>query len=360
MRPEGALKADPILNAAADPEDGPLARERERVMGALSILAIVFLVPFAIHDFLRGRGAAGGGDRRAWWSPSPLDGYAVRKRRQPPIPYALLLIPITAAITMSLATQGVIGAFWCYPVVVFFFFVLPQRRGHRVQRRPARHRHAIVYHYLTMRITVRFARLAPPHHRHGEHHPEHHPRPAAAAPGAGHHGPAHRRLQPPPHEHAAAGGAGQRPPARHPSALLLIDVDHFKRINDEHGHDAGDAVLKGLVSVVRSRARKTDLLFRMGGEEFVLLLPDTTEAQAMTLADDIREAIAASPLLEGHKVTVSIGVGPADPEDSVETRGSRARMPPCTWPRSPAGTAWPAGSGGRRHEDAAPQSLSAP
>ena len=109
-----------------------------------------------------------------------------------------------------------------------------------------------------------------------------------------------------------------RPPAT-PSALLMIDVDHFKKINDEHGHDAGDAVLKGLVSVVRSRARKTDLLFRMGGEEFVLLLPDTTETEAMTLADDIREAIASSPLLEGHKVTVSIGVGPADAQDSVDS-----------------------------------------
>jgi hypothetical protein len=123
----------------------------------------------------------------------------------------------------------------------------------------------------------------------------------------------------------------------------MIDVDHFKKINDEHGHDAGDAVLKGLVSVVRSRARQTDLLFRMGGEEFVLLLPDTTETEAMTLADDVREAIATSPLLEGHKVTVSIGVGPRI-RGIPSTRGSRARTPPCTWRRSPAGTAWPGGA----------------
>jgi diguanylate cyclase (GGDEF)-like protein len=319
--------AIPILNTAADPEDGPLARERERVMGALSVLAIVFLVPFAIHDFLRGRGALGAAIVCVVIT-FAADGYAVRKRRKPPIPYALLLVPITAAITLSLATQGVIGAFWCYPVVLFFFFVLPQRPAIVCSGALLLTATGIVYRYLTMRITVRFGvsllltivmvniiqniihglqrRLLEQ---------------AITDPLTGAFNRRHMsaRLR----EALAAG----RPPAQ-PSSLLMIDVDHFKKINDEHGHDAGDAVLKGLVSVVRSRARKTDLLFRMGGEEFVLLLPDTTEAEAVTLADDIRGAIAGSPLLEGHTVTVSIGVGPADPRDSVDSwlKGTDAAM----------------------------------
>jgi diguanylate cyclase (GGDEF)-like protein len=306
------------VNPAGNPEDNALARERERVMGALSVLAIVFLVPFAIHDYLRGR----------MWLASAivcvviafaLDGWAVRKRRRPPVPYALLLVPIAGAITLSLATQGVIGAFWCFPVVLFFFFVLPQRLAMVCSGALLVAATWLVHHYLTMRITVRFAvsllltivmveiiqniirglqrRLIEQ---------------AITDPLTGAFNRRHmgQRLR-----EALQGGR----PRERPTALMLIDVDHFKQINDEHGHDAGDAVLKGIVNVVRSRARKTDLLFRMGGEEFVLLLPDTSEADAMTLADDVREAIAVSPLLDGHKVTVSIGVGPASPGDSVES-----------------------------------------
>jgi diguanylate cyclase (GGDEF)-like protein len=320
------MTTKPILSAE-DPQDGPLARERERVMGALSILAIAFLVPFAIHDFLRGRGALGAAIVVVVVT-FAADGYAVRKRRKPPIPYALLLLPITAAITLSLVTQGVIGAFWCYPVVLFFFFVLPQKHAVVCSGALLVTATALVYRYLTMRITVRFGisllltivmisiiqniihglqrRLLEQ---------------AITDPLTGAFNRRHMsaRLR----EARATG----RPPAL-PSALLMMDIDHFKKINDEHGHDAGDAVLKGLVSVVRSRARKTDLLFRMGGEEFVLLLPDTTEADALNLADDVREAIATSPLLEGHTVTVSIGVGPADPRDSVDSwlKGTDAAM----------------------------------
>jgi diguanylate cyclase (GGDEF)-like protein len=294
-------------------------------MGALSVLAIVFLVPFAIHDFLRGRMALGVAILCVV-ATFAADGYAVRKRRRPPIPYALLLVPITAAITLSLATQGVIGAFWCYPVVLFFFFVLPQRGALVCSGMLLVAATALVHHYLTMRITVRFAvsllltivmveiiqniirslqrRLLEQ---------------AITDPLTGAFN--RRQMSAQLREALAAG----RP---HPSALLLIDVDHFKRINDEHGHDAGDSVLKGIVSVVRSRARNTDSLFRMGGEEFVVLLPDTTEEAAVTLADDMRTAVAASPLLEGHTVTVSIGVGLADPGDSVETwiKGTDAAM----------------------------------
>jgi diguanylate cyclase len=307
------------------PEDGPLVRERERVMGALSVLAIVFLVPFAIHDFLRERTLLGAAILLVV-ATFAADGYAVRKRRSPPIPYALLLVPITAAIALSLATQGVIGAFWCYPVVLFFFFVLPQRAALVCSAVLLVAATVMVHHYLTMRITVRFAvsliltivmveiiqnivrslqrRLLEQ---------------AITDPLTG---AFNRRQMSAQLREALAGGRPQ------PSALLLIDVDHFKQINDEHGHDAGDAVLKGIVSVVRSRARKTDSLFRMGGEEFVVLLPDTSEEDAVTLADDMRTAVAASPLLEGHKVTVSIGVGLADPGDSVETwiKGTDAAM----------------------------------
>jgi diguanylate cyclase (GGDEF)-like protein len=104
-----------------------------------------------------------------------------------------------------------------------------------------------------------------------------------------------------------------------PASLLLVDVDHFKRINDQFGHAKGDSVLKGIVSLVGKRSRKLDLLFRIGGEEFMLLLPDTQEAAAAVVAEQLRASVAESPLLDGRQVTVSIGVGELQPGESLDS-----------------------------------------
>jgi diguanylate cyclase len=93
-----------------------------------------------------------------------------------------------------------------------------------------------------------------------------------------------------------------------PAALLLIDVDRFKAINDAAGHPAGDEVLKSLVGVLAERARKIDALFRIGGEEFALLLSGATAADAVLVAEDLRLRVATAALLEGQDVTISIGV----------------------------------------------------
>ncbi len=90
--------------------------------------------------------------------------------------------------------------------------------------------------------------------------------------------------------------------------LLAIDIDHFKSINDRHGHDVGDEVLVRLVQVLATRQRLGDLLFRTGGEEFVLLLPRTTEAAAMQVAEALRELVAGSGILPGESVTISVGI----------------------------------------------------
>jgi diguanylate cyclase (GGDEF)-like protein len=101
--------------------------------------------------------------------------------------------------------------------------------------------------------------------------------------------------------------------------LLVIDVDDFKSINDQLGHAKGDSVLKGIVALVEKRARKLDLLFRIGGEEFMLLLPDTQEAAAAGVAEQLRASIAESQLLDGRRVTVSVGVGELRPGETVDS-----------------------------------------
>jgi len=105
---------------------------------------------------------------------------------------------------------------------------------------------------------------------------------------------------------------------RRPVSLLILDVDHFKRINDEFGHAVGDQALKALVRVVSERTRSVDTLFRLGGEEFVLLLNETTAARAEKLADMIRDRVATASILPSGHMTVSIGVCEAALARSVE------------------------------------------
>lgn len=95
------------------------------------------------------------------------------------------------------------------------------------------------------------------------------------------------------------------------ATALAIDVDHFKRINDEHGHLAGDRALVHLARLLSQQLRSGDLLARMGGEELLVLLPDTGVAAACELGERLREVVAQSPLRWGSaevRMTVSIGI----------------------------------------------------
>ncbi len=105
-------------------------------------------------------------------------------------------------------------------------------------------------------------------------------------------------------EHALARRGGL------PLALLMIDVDHFKRINDIHGHPTGDEVLRKVAERLMGRLRGQDILGRYGGEEFCVIAPDTHAEGAHRLAESLRETIASTPLRIEHgafRVTVSVG-----------------------------------------------------
>lgn len=98
-------------------------------------------------------------------------------------------------------------------------------------------------------------------------------------------------------------------------ALLMVDIDHFKRINDDHGHDAGDAALREVAKVLRESTRADDLVARYGGEEFLVALPVRDEARAIERAERIRLHLAERPIRAGGgllRLTVSIGLSHAD------------------------------------------------
>lgn len=101
-----------------------------------------------------------------------------------------------------------------------------------------------------------------------------------------------------------------------PMSLLMLDIDRFKSVNDRFGHDAGDQVIVGLAAACREGRRVSDVVARVGGEEFALLLPETEMDAALGVAERLRERVAASQFLlaaKGPQVTVSIGVAAVRP-----------------------------------------------
>lgn len=110
-------------------------------------------------------------------------------------------------------------------------------------------------------------------------------------------------------------------------AVMLLDIDHFKAVNDQHGHAAGDAVLRQLVPVLRGPLRQDALVLRYGGEEFAVLVPVHSADAALAVAERVRSAVADTPFrTEGCElpVTVSIGLTLARPGEGPETALQRA------------------------------------
>lgn len=131
-----------------------------------------------------------------------------------------------------------------------------------------------------------------------------------------------RYLLPRLEQELARAGAGA------PVSVAMLDLDHFKRVNDTFGHAQGDGVLRAFADRVREKTRRSDLLVRRGGEEFVLVLPATDAARALALAERIRGAVGGCPMPVGEEATVvqtvSIGVATWDGVEDAQALLERA------------------------------------
>lgn len=103
-------------------------------------------------------------------------------------------------------------------------------------------------------------------------------------------------------------------------SMLLFDIDDFKSINDTYGHTVGDEVLVTISQLIKDLIRESDYIFRVGGEEFILLFPHTTLSQAKVIAEKIRESVWRNlTVIEGRKITISIGLSQVEKHDDADT-----------------------------------------
>ncbi len=111
---------------------------------------------------------------------------------------------------------------------------------------------------------------------------------------------------------------------KHELCLAFADIDHFKAVNDKFGHDVGDQVLKSLVNHFTDIIRNIDMVYRWGGEEFIILLPETDLSKALLVCERIREHIQSTLKVEQDSITISIGVAQLGDKESIKTLVQRA------------------------------------
>jgi diguanylate cyclase (GGDEF)-like protein len=299
--------SEPETAAGGEAGRDILAAYRERIMRLMAIAGVIFLTPFAINDLIQGRYALGGAIVTVVLILA-INVIAIQKKKRAPFPFGILLIPMAASIALSLKQQGFYGALWAYPAVLFCYFVLPRRAANVGGLALSGLSSVMAYIYVGPEITIRFVVTLAltvviiniilnivgqlQNELVGQ---------ALTDPLTG----AFNRRQ---MDISLAEAIERNRRTGAPVSILVLDIDHFKRVNDDFGHHVGDQVLKGMVALIKNRSRKLDRLFRMGGEEFVLLLPDTRASAAVKQAEALRKLMSESRLIDQRPVTISIGV----------------------------------------------------
>jgi diguanylate cyclase (GGDEF)-like protein len=120
-------------------------------------------------------------------------------------------------------------------------------------------------------------------------------------------------------EIAEARGGGKRTKPSMPLSVLMLDIDHFKDLNDKFGHTAGDLTLRSLAKLLSDRTRAADIVGRYGGEELLIILPKTNQMNAIQEAERLRKLVESNEIeFEGKKIKVSISIGVVELNDSHE------------------------------------------
>ncbi len=300
-----------------DAGEAVLSAYRDRIFYRLAIVAVILLPPFVVNAFLQKQFGIAFASL-ALVAVFAVDVIAIRRGGKPPVAPVVLIIPVALAVGVTIMRQGVIGALWAYPAVMLFQFVASRWVANMLNGLLVIMVTVLAYQYLGVSITIRVLvtlvltmiftniflgivlRLQERLRKLGI---------TDALTGVYNRRQMDRAVGEAVERHKRYGAS---------SSLLLIDIDYFKRVNDEFGHAAGDRVLRELAALMRRSLRKLDLVFRIGGEEFLVLLPDVRRAGAAEAAEKLRREVASADLHPGWQLTVSIGVGELGPGEACE------------------------------------------
>ena len=303
-----------------------LASYREKLFYAFAVAGSLTLLPFAFKNLAQGRLVLAAATVVVVLL-FVVNAAAIAYRRSPPIPLLLIALPTAAAIAIAVYERGLSGALWAYPAVLMFQFMFEPRTANvlnaalivlvvavsdRMVGAPLTIRVAITL-VLTLMFSNIFAALV--RRLRTELELEVITDPLTGAYNR-------RNL-----DRTLDEAVERRRRHGVTASLLALDLDHFKTVNDRFGHHVGDRVLRNVVTAVRQRVRRLDIVFRTGGEEFLILLPHTTLKRAALVADSLRAAITAGASHGDHRVTASIGVAEVGPSEEAEQwmrRGDRA------------------------------------
>ena len=297
---------------------------RGRANFGLAVAALVILTPFGINNFMQERYTLGGASF-VIVSAVFITGWMMSHKRDPGLVTLLVVVPaILGFLSLSLQEQGVIGVLWSYPAVVSFFVVLRTRLallatlmlvavlgpqawlelGGSVGTRAIITLLAVgvftsIFLFAILDAQKNLEELAI----------------TDALTGLRNRVTLNDALNLAIQQHRRSGV---------PMTLLAIDMDHFKKVNDELGHAAGDQALVGMANILRRRFRQVDQIFRYGGEEFLVLLDHTGEEEVAAIAEEVRSLVESEGILPERTLTASIGVATINADDTVDSWMHRA------------------------------------
>jgi diguanylate cyclase (GGDEF)-like protein len=294
---EGAVP-DPILN---------LSLYRDRVYFWFSVIVILAMIPISVNNFIQERLIMGytGSCVAVVFLVNVFD---MRLRGSKGINKAFTLIPVMFALPIAVHQMGVVGVFWSYTGIMLVTLILPVRTGLYYilallalvtpviffALAPLEASRAFITLSLVAMLASIFAKVI-----------ETQQHELITLIGTDQLTGAFNRYR---MEEELEKAISMSARYNTKTSLAVLDIDHFKKLNDEKGHLEGDQALIRIVELIKKRLRDTDMLFRFGGEEFVILLHETSLEQAAPLTDEIRTLVENENIIDGWALTISGGV----------------------------------------------------
>jgi len=279
-----------------------------------AIMSFIILSPFSINDFIQGRYLLGAltGIVTILCIINALLCYRGNYNKE--INLYLIAPIITLTIMKALNELGIMGSYWAYMGVLAFYFMLPDKLARIINFLFIGTILPIAWNVLEPQVALRFSAvligvsffaLLSMREIYKQHYVLKGQAVTDSLTGLYNRSILQGSLEHAIHQNHRSGTA---------MTLIMFDIDHFKQINDEFGHDMGDQVLKSLGDFLNNFFRASDMVFRVGGEEFLVLIYNTDRQQGGDVAEKLRRELEQLPLISERPVTVSIGVSSLTPE----------------------------------------------